>query len=232
MTRRSIIWAGAIVVLSSGFGLAQAEPKEIVFTHSLGAEFSESDIRTAPVAFAPWVFDARESRRRDTSAVSLPSGVVVRFDASTVLQHYGYHIALAALTVAVGGILIAAALVERRRFKRADAERRRAEQAVLDLGGRSIKATEEERSRLVRELHDNVMQRLEVNAGAVPDDTPRDVSLCLFRIAQEGLRNIERHAKAGGGDVEIESAPGEGTLILARVPLKEECLDSRACAAG
>jgi signal transduction histidine kinase len=38
--------------------------------------------------------------------------------------------------------------------------------------------------------------RLETNAQDVPATVPRDVALCLFRIAQEGLRNIARHAGA------------------------------------
>lgn len=100
----------------------------------------------------------------------------------------------------------------------------------------------------------------------VPDDIPHDVALCLFRVAQEALRNAARHARAGrvevevrpldgglqlavfddgcgfhpslerdrpslglasmrervgllGGEVEIDSAPGSGTTVLAWVPL-------------
>lgn len=100
----------------------------------------------------------------------------------------------------------------------------------------------------------------------IPDDIPHDVALCLFRVAQEALRNAARHARAGrvevevrpldgglqlavcdngcgfhpslerdrpslglasmrervgllGGEVEIDSAPGSGTTVLAWVPL-------------
>jgi signal transduction histidine kinase len=38
--------------------------------------------------------------------------------------------------------------------------------------------------------------RLEVNTRDIPDALPQDVALCLFRIAQEGLRNVARHAGA------------------------------------
>ena len=151
-------------------------------------------------------------------------------------------------------------------------ERKRAEerQAARELSGRLIDAQEEERSRLARELHDDVTQRLavlaidagreerimpsaagrqgdaamreglvrlsedvhalsyrlhpsiledlgliealksecerfrrtgihsqlEVNAQEIPEQLPHDVALCLYRIAQEGLRNIARHAGA------------------------------------
>jgi len=43
-------------------------------------------------------------------------------------------------------------------------ERRRAEQGMLDLGGRLIGAQEEERARIARELHDDFSQRLAVLA--------------------------------------------------------------------
>jgi signal transduction histidine kinase len=43
--------------------------------------------------------------------------------------------------------------------------------------------------------------RLEANAGDIPEKLPRDVALSLFRIAQEGLRNIVRHATARGAEV-------------------------------
>jgi PAS domain S-box-containing protein len=103
----------------------------------------------------------------------------------------------------------------------------------------------------------------------LPRMIPQDAALCLFRIAQEGLRNVVRHARAQaaevslrsvdgglqlevtdsgigfdpgkqdrrpslglasmrervrllGGEVDIESAPGCGTTILAWVPLNAE----------
>jgi PAS domain S-box-containing protein len=112
---------------------------------------------------------------------------------------------------------------------------------------------------------------LSVTAGldGIPENVPRDVALCLFRVAQEGMRNVVRHAGAGevelsvrkldgglqlavrddgagfdpslrrdgrklgltsmlervrllGGTLDIESAPGRGTAVIAWVPLKEE----------
>ena len=37
---------------------------------------------------------------------------------------------------------------------------------------------------------------VEQDLGEVPDSLPREVSLCLFRVAQECLRNVARHAQA------------------------------------
>jgi signal transduction histidine kinase len=38
--------------------------------------------------------------------------------------------------------------------------------------------------------------RVEVELHEVPDELPNDVALCIFRVAQEALRNIARHARA------------------------------------
>ncbi len=103
----------------------------------------------------------------------------------------------------------------------------------------------------------------------VPQPVSRGAALCLFRVAQEALRNVDRHARAravevrlqgldgglqlavqddgvgfdpaavrerrslghasmrervhlAGGELDIESAPGQGTTIVAWVPLGEE----------
>jgi signal transduction histidine kinase len=103
----------------------------------------------------------------------------------------------------------------------------------------------------------------------VPCDIPRDTALCLFRVAQESLRNVARHAAAKavavslrqvdgglemaisdngagfdpaqnharhglglasmkervqllGGELHVESAPGQGTTVLAWVRLNGE----------
>jgi signal transduction histidine kinase len=179
------------------------------------------------------------------------------------------YIVIAVALFMLQASLILVLLLYGRRLRRAHADRRRAEEAAHEFSGRLIKAQEEERARLARELHDDVTQRLaslaidagreerklsspaagsamrsmreglvrlsedvhalsyrlhpsiledlglvealksecerfsrtcpvrlETNAQDVPATVPRDVALCLFRIAQEGLRNIARHAGA------------------------------------
>ena len=105
--------------------------------------------------------------------------------------------------------------------------------------------------------------------GPLPTTIPRSVALCLFRVAQEALTNVARHARAdtlevrllaledglqlavrddgvgfepagpgrrhglghasmrervllARGELDIESAPGQGTTVIAWVPLQEE----------
>ena len=232
-------------------------------------------------------------------------------------------------------------------LRAAQAERECAEEQLQELSGRLINAHEEERSRIARELHDDLNQRLallsieieqygqrlptsanehtqrmqdiwaraqEISADVhrmshqlhpskldtlglvaavrslchdfarhtaltpefshrhVPNEIPRDVALCLFRVAQEALSNAVKHSgahrarveligsaeelclvitdrgagfkarkvnPAGGiglismrerirlvnGDFSIQSAPGQGTQITARVPLASPSME-------
>ena len=55
--------------------------------------------------------------------------------------------------------------------------------------------------------------RVEVELHQVPDRLPNDVALCIFRVAQEALRNIARHARASVATVSLVLK--EGGLLLA-----------------
>lgn len=41
------------------------------------------------------------------------------------------------------------------------------------------------------------------DARDVPTDLPRDVALCIYRVAQESLRNIARHARSARASVRL-----------------------------
>lgn len=168
-------------------------------------------------------------------------------------------------------------------------ERKEIEQERLELSGRLIKAHEEERSRLARELHDDFSQRLAVLAtelqitlgavgnsqsnvserlckmlktvkeiaadvhslshdlrssklellglsrsvrsfcqefskqhdiqinfdqAALPEPIPSETALCLFRIVQEGLQNVNKHSRASQAEVRLTGRPSEISLFL------------------
>jgi PAS domain S-box-containing protein len=169
-------------------------------------------------------------------------------------------------------------------------EHKEARLALLDLGGRLINLQEEERSRIARELHDDVCQRLallavelefaaesspepgselvtkvgeifqrlkelssdihdlsyrlhprsleRVGLGEaignlcrelgqrrriqllfkeknVPDSLGDDVALCLYRVAQESLRNVVKHSRAESANIELCAEEGEIRLTVA-----------------
>ena len=50
--------------------------------------------------------------------------------------------------------------------------------------------------------------RLEVDTREIPESLPREVALCLFRIAQEALRNTARHSGASGAEVSLRRLDG------------------------
>ena len=50
--------------------------------------------------------------------------------------------------------------------------------------------------------------QLEANVAETPERLPHDVALCLFRVAQEGLRNIARHAGASRAEVRLRRLDG------------------------
>ena len=272
----------------------------------------------------------------------MPAGSVVDFRVPTPFEQYKWYIIAAAVLCALQAIFIVVLLLNRRRLERERVERQRAEDTAHEFSRRLISAQEDERSRLARELHDDVTQRLAllaINAGraahkagngksdeamsamrqgltklsedvhalsyrlhpsilddlgliealkneaerfsqseSVPVDLKVEedlvaptgpIALGLFRIAQEALQNVGRHAKAGqvmmslrqfdngfefyvrddgvgfepkvhrmrpslglasmqqriyllGGELNVESNPGHGTMVLAWVPSMEE----------
>jgi len=225
------------------------------------------------------VFDWRQLQRWGISTLRLPPGSEIRFRQQSAWELYQAQIFSACVVVLLQAVLITWLLYEHWR-------RRRSEAAAHELSGRLIRAQEEERARLARELHDDVTQRLallaieagreeRISAGSVtgnamksmrenlvrlsedvhalsyrlhpsiledlgltealraecerfsqicpvrldanvrdiPEQLPRDVALCLFRITQEGLRNVARHA--GASETEVSLRRLDGGLQLA-----------------
>jgi signal transduction histidine kinase len=157
------------------------------------------DIKVSPVGFARPELDWRELRRWDIDEASLPIDSIVQFREPTVWERYKWYIGFAVALFTLEAILILALLVNGRNLRRADAERRRAEDEAHDLSGRLINAHEEERSRLARELHDDVTQRLAllaIDAGHGERSLSSPAGGAAMRTMREGLVRLSEDVHA------------------------------------
>ncbi len=68
---------------------------------------------------------------------------------------------------------------------------------------------------LCEELSEKYMIRMEFREYGVPTEIPKDVALCLFRIAQEALSNVAKYSQAAQAQVELRHAPNETQLRIA-----------------
>jgi signal transduction histidine kinase len=226
------------------------------------------------------VYDWRELRRWGISETRLPAGSVIRFRQPTFWElHRWRMVAIVLFCVAQTGLIVTL-LINR-------AKRRVAEAAARSFPGRLMRAHEEQRARLARELHDDIAQRLaclaidaaqvehlpstpavsetvgglrenlvrlsedihalsyqlhpstledlglvaalkaecerfarqesisvDVKLREIPELVPPETALCLFRVAQEALRNVGRHAKAHTVQVSLGSLDGGLQLAL------------------
>ena len=111
--------------------------------------------------------DWRQLRRWGISEARVPAGTLVLFREPSVWARYRSYILVATLLVLAQSVLIAGLLLQRTRRRQAE-EQVRGGQAALrtsyerirDLGGRLLDAQETERSRIARELHDDISQQV------------------------------------------------------------------------
>src|SRR5262249_2851561 len=113
--------------------------------------------------------DWRQLRRWGISETRVPQGTLIRFREPSAWNRYKVYIVSAVALVLGQSILIAGLLVQRSRRRQAEA-RLHASQADLrtsydrirHLGRRLLDAQEDERSRIARELHDDVSKQMPV----------------------------------------------------------------------
>jgi signal transduction histidine kinase len=48
------------------------------------------------------------------------------------------------------------------------------------------------------------LPHLEFSAPDIPENVPQDIALCIYRVAQEGLRNVARHSGANRTEVALQ----------------------------
>ena len=216
-------------------------------------------------------YDWGQLQRWNIKESALPSGSAIRYRQLSIWELYRAQAIGVISLIAFESLLIIALLVNLQKRKRAEMSLRESRQDLRTLAGRLISCQEEDLSRLSREFHDDIAQRLAaaaIEAGTleilssgiaefplhkirsvkdhlialsedvhaisrqihpsilkdlgliravnslcvrfsdrenipadfdhkdVPDVIREDVALCLYRVIQESLRNVAKHAKA------------------------------------
>lgn len=111
--------------------------------------------------------DWRQLRRWGISEARVPAGTEIRFRELSVWDRYGDYIAAALLLLLAQSVLIATLLIQRNRRHEAEAQLlanqahlRESYNRIRDLASRLLDAQETERSRIARELHDDISQQM------------------------------------------------------------------------
>jgi signal transduction histidine kinase len=121
---------------------------------------STVDLNSAEVAW-------RELHNWGIHEARLPAGTVIRFREPSIWDRYKTYILAAVALLIVESGLIAGLLIQRVRRRRTEVELRRSQDylrtsydRIRDLWSRLLRAQETERSRIARELHDDISQQV------------------------------------------------------------------------
>jgi signal transduction histidine kinase len=111
--------------------------------------------------------DWRQLQRWGISEARVPAGTLIRFREPSAWDRYRLYILGAAVVLLAQTVLIVGLLVQRTRRRQAELEVREGQSALMasyerirDLGRRLLNAQETERSRIARELHDDISQQM------------------------------------------------------------------------
>ena len=119
------------------------------------------DIPVEAARMSP-IFDWRQVQRWGIDPSLLPVASVIMFREPSVWDLYrGYIISGVALVTVQTGLIVGL-LVHRARRRRAESELRASLARIRELGRRLLTAQETERTRIARELHDDISQQLAI----------------------------------------------------------------------
>ena len=111
--------------------------------------------------------DWRQLKRFAIDEARVPTGALVLFREPSTWDRYRIYILGAAVLLLIQSALIAGLLVQRVRRRRAEGELRNSKEAlrtsyerIREMGGRLLHAQEGERTRIARELHDDISQQV------------------------------------------------------------------------
>jgi signal transduction histidine kinase len=142
--------------------------------------------------------DWRQLRRWGISETRVPAGTLIKFREPSVWDRYKAYILSAVALLLAQTVLIAGLLVQRGRRRQAEeqvrgsqAELRASYERIRDLGSRLLTAQDTERSRIARELHDDISQQvalltidLELLTGTVQTESEELVHEALTRAEE------------------------------------------------
>jgi signal transduction histidine kinase len=159
-----------------------------ILTGTRAIDIPVETARTSPI------LDWRQLQRWGISETRVPADAQILFREPGVWDQYkGYILAAIAVVLAQSG-LIGGLLIQARR-------RRRAEARIRDLGSRLLGAQEAERSRIARELHDDVSQQtalLSIDLQLLISTDP-DEPDTREELARKALRRTETIAQTVHG---------------------------------
>ncbi len=144
--------------------------------------------------------DWRQLQRWGIDGARVPADTLVKFREPTVWDRYRIYILGALAVLGTQSVLIAGLLIQRNRRRRAEQKLRASQDALRksyernrDLAARLLQAQETERSRIARELHDDICQRmllltmaLESSRGGDGAEQPTEA----LSIAQDIARSL------------------------------------------
>ena len=147
--------------------------------------------------------DWRQLRRWRISESRVPQGTRVLFKELSLWDRYRFYILGMVALVIAQTLLIAGLLLQRRMRRQAEAQVRGSEEElrgsyrrIRDLGARLLQAQDTERSRVARELHDDISQQvalLSMNLELLLDEVPRETESLVgdaLNQAQDIARSV------------------------------------------